>query len=149
MEFRINKLILILLLSLSTLIASNKDSTGFKYAIYPELIGLGGLPSISIEKPMDNNSILRFGLGMIVGQAITTPISIYKIDNSKRVKREKGFGLLIAPFSEIAIVGIYNLRFEPTKNSFIRLGWIGGISLNIYPVMLPTIGFGIKIGDKS
>ena len=144
-------LLLIPFLFLSILIAdnkefeNNKDSTNFKYVIYPELIGLGGLPSISIEKPVKNNSILRFGLGMVFGQAITIPISIYKIDNSKRVKREKGFGLFFAPFDEIAVVGIYNLRFEPTKDSFIRLGWIGGISLNIYPVILPTVGFGIKI----
>ena len=42
-------------------------------------------------------------------------------------------------------MGIYNWRFEPTKETFIRIGWIGGISLNIYPIMLPTLGFGIKL----
>ena len=107
---------LISLVFLSILIANDKDSTDFKYAIYPELIGLGGLPSISIEKPIKNNSILRFGLGMVFAQAITIPVSIYKIDNSRKVKREKGYGLFFAPFDEIAIVGIYNLRFLPTKN---------------------------------
>ena len=36
-----------------------------------------------------NNYILRYGIGMIVGQAITFPLAIYKIDSSKKIKREK------------------------------------------------------------
>tara|TARA_Y100000588_G_C13651325_1_gene668088 strand:- start:63 stop:509 length:447 start_codon:yes stop_codon:yes gene_type:complete len=144
-----NKLILITCLFIANLLGDDIDSTKFKFAIYPELIGLGGTSSINIEYPINNNYIVRFGLGMLdqgekEGQAITLPIAIYKIDTSKNIKRQKGLGIYTVIPSELGIVGIYNFRFEPTNNSFIRIGWIGGITFEIYPITLPIIGFGFK-----
>jgi len=139
------KTILTFIIILSCLFSNDKTTINNDRTIYPELIGLGGLPSINLEQQTKNNYILRYGIGMIVGQAITFPLAIYKIDSSKKNKREKGIGLFIVPFDEIGIVGIYNWRFEPSKKLFIRIGWIGGISLNMYPIMLPTLGFGIKL----
>ena len=51
------KLILITCLFSVTLLGDGIDSTQYKFTIYPELVGLGGLPSINIEYLIEDYSI--------------------------------------------------------------------------------------------
>ena len=138
------KIIIIISLLISNLLGLSIDSTQFKFTIYPELIGLGGIPSINLEYPTDNGYIVRFGLGMVIMQAITTPVSIYKINHRNSKKTEIGVGIFNANFSQIGIAGIYNTRKESkNKKRFKRIGFIFGIT-NRDLIFLPTFGWGFN-----
>ena len=120
------------------------DSTQYKLTVYPELIGLGGLPSINIEYPLGDYSI-RAGVGMVVAQAITTPVAIYKINDRGRSKRELGLGLFIAMPEEIAIAVLLNWRTDSKdRRKFKRVGIIFGLNDGGYPIILPTLGWGFN-----
>ena len=138
------KLILITCLFSANLLGDGIDSTQYKFTIYPELIGLGGLPSINLEYPTNNDYIIRFGIGMVVLQAITFPVSIYKINDYGKKKTEIGIGIFNANFSQIGIAGIYNSRKESKdKKRFKRIGIVCGITTGGF-VVLPTFGWGFN-----
>ena len=167
------KLILITCLFIATLLGDDIDSTQYKFAIYPELVGLGGVPSLSLEyfvyipKWSDNsissvasgNYSIRFGMGIVGASGIIAyPMAIYKVIGKGRSRAELGVGLFIGYITE-------NARFEFSENYF-GLGYVGAlhwryesknermfgrVGLNLgsmlthnWPIFLPTLGWGIK-----
>ena len=63
-HYPMKKLILLICLFIATLLGDDIDSTQYKFDIYPELVGLGGVPSLSLEYTLGNFTI-RAGIGMI------------------------------------------------------------------------------------
>ena len=61
------KLIFINIVLFSFAFTNSKDSTNFKYTIYPELVGLGGAPSINIEYNINDYSLSRDWNGYYAG----------------------------------------------------------------------------------
>ena len=168
------ELILIACLFIATLLGDDIDSTQYKFAIYPELVGLGGVPSLSLEyfvyipKWSDNsissvasgNYSIRFGMGIVGASGIIAyPMAIYKVIGKGRSRAELGAGLFISYITEnvrlhsyggddfgLGYVGALHWRYE-SKNErmFGRVGLnLGSMLTHNWPIFLPTLGWGIK-----
>ena len=155
------KLILIACLFIATLLGDDIDSTQYKFAIYPELGGLG-IMSINLEyfvytpKWSDNsissiasgNYSIRFGMGIAgASGVITYPISIYKIIGEQRNKLEIGIGSVLAIDEDtIGALGL-NWKYESKSGRiFSRIGIVHFINQPKENIKyLPTIGLGIKL----
>ena len=144
------KLILITCLFSATLLGDGIDSTQHKFTIYPELVGLGGVPSINIEYNINNYSI-RAGIGMIIMQAIIHPIAIYSTYGINEI----GLGLMYVDDGtgqrwSIGAMATYNLKIKWNKRRFARLGISGGYNKPFFGHgnsgfgILPTVGFGFN-----
>ena len=144
------KLLLLSILLATILFGNGIDSTRHKLTIYPEYVGLGGVPSINIEYNINDYSI-RAGVGMIIMQAIIHPMVIYKTYGINEI----GFGLMFMEDGtgqghSIGTLGAYNLKIKLNKRIFIRLGISGGNNKAFFGYKnsgfgtLPTIGFGFN-----
>ena len=144
------KFIFIIYILVTTLQGEGIDSKQHKLTIYPELVGLGGAPSINIEYNINDYSI-RAGIGMIIMQAIIHPMVIYKTYGINEI----GFGLMFMEDGtgqdhSIGTMGSYNLKIKLNKRIFIRLGISGGNNKAFFGYKnsgygtLPTIGFGFN-----
>ena len=135
------KIIFITCLFSATLLGDGIDSTQYKFTIYPELVGLGGLPSINIEYIIEDYSI-RGGIGMIVMAANTYPIAIYRTFEENEI----GVGLFIADGGigmQIGVVAAYNWKKKLNWGMFSRIGILVGFS-NMGPIIMPTLGLGLN-----
>ena len=155
------KLILITCLFIATLLGDDIDSTQYKFAIYPELGGLG-IMSInlayfvytpkwsdnSISSIASGNYSIRFGMGIAgASGVITHPISIYKIIGEQRNKLEIGIGSVLAIDEDtIGALGL-NWKYESKSGRiFSRIGIVHFINQPKENIKyLPTIGLGIKL----
>ena len=143
------KLIFINIVLFSFAFTNSKDSTNFKYTIYPELVGLGGIPSINIEYNINDYS-LRAGIGMLFFAGIIYPIAIYRTYGINEI----GLGLMFWDDTSIEVMATYNLKIKWNRRIFTRLGIIGGYSETLYGLsnsgelanfgILPTVGFGFN-----
>ena len=113
----------------------------FKYTIYPELVGLGGIPSINIEYNINDYS-LRAGIGVLIFAGIIYPIAIYRTYGINEI----GLGLMFWDDPSIEVMATYNLKIKWNRRIFTRLGIIGGYSEHFYGGfgILPTVGFGFN-----
>ena len=84
---------------------SQDENNNFTFIIYPELVGVGGAPSINIEFPVSEYSI-RVGVGMVVMQAELYPIIIYKSTGKTRSKSEIGAGLIFIDDGDEMDIGL-------------------------------------------
>ena len=135
------KLIFINIVLFSFAFTNIKDSTNFKYTIYPELVGLGGIPSINIEYNINDYS-LRAGIGMLFFAGIIYPIAIYRTYGINEI----GLGLMFWDDTSIEVMATYNLKIKWNRRIFTRLGIIGGYSEPLYGGFgtFPTVGFGFN-----
>ena len=144
------KLIFINIVLFSFAFTNSKDSTNFKYTIYPELVGLGGIPSINIEYNINDYS-LRAGIGILIMSGIIYPIAIYRTYGINEI----GLGLMFVndgtgQRSSIGAMAIYNLKIKWNKRRFARLGISGGYNKPFFGHgnsgfgILPTLGFGFN-----
>ena len=144
------KLIFIIYILFTTLFGEVIDSKQHKSTIYPELVGLGGVPSINIEYNINDYSI-RAGIGMIIMQAIIHPIAIYRTYGINEI----GLGLMYMDDGtgqrlSIGTMGTYNLKIKWNKRIFTRFGISGGYNKSFFGHsnsgfgILPTIGFGFN-----
>ena len=144
------KLIFINIVLFSFAFTNSKDSTNFKYTIYPELVGLGGIPSINIEYNINDYS-LRAGIGMLIFAGIIYPIAIYRTYGINEI----GLGLMYMDDGtgqrlSIGAMGTYNLKIKWNKRIFTRLGISGGYNKPFFGHsnsgfgILPTVGFGFN-----
>ena len=147
------KLIFINIVLFSFAFTNSKDSTNFKYTIYPELVGLGGIPSINIEYNINDYS-LRAGIGMLIFLGNIYPIAIYRTFGINEI----GLGLVYVDGgtyeTSIDVMATYNLKIKWNRRIFTRLGIIGGYSETLYGLsnsgelanfgILPTVGFGFN-----
>ena len=135
------KLILITCLFIATLLGDDIDSTQYKFSIYPELVGLGGIPSINIEYNINDYSV-RAGIGMLIFLGNIYPIAIYRTYGINEI----GLGLMFWDDTSIEVMATYNLKIKWNRRIFTRLGIIGGYSEPLYGGfgILPTVGFGFN-----
>ena len=139
------KLIFINIVLFSFAFTNSKDSTNFKYTIYPELVGLGGIPSINIEYNINDYS-LRAGIGMLIFLGNIYPIAIYRTFGINEI----GLGLVYVDGgtyeTSIDVMATYNLKIKWNRRIFTRLGIIGGYSEPLYGGFgtFPTVGFGFN-----
>ena len=143
------KLIIITCLFIATLLGDDIDSTQYKFSIYPELVGLGGIPSINIEYNINDYS-LRAGIGVLIFAGIIYPIAIYRTYGINEI----GLGLMFWDDTSIEVMATYNLKIKWNRRIFTRLGIIGGYSETLYGLsnsgelvnfgILPTVGFGFN-----
>ena len=84
---------------------SQDENNNFTFIIYPELVGVEGVPSINIEFPVSEYSI-RVGVGMVVMQAELYPIIIYKSTGKSRSKSEIGAGLIFIDDGDEMDIGL-------------------------------------------
>ena len=135
------KLIFINIVLFSFAFTNSKDSTNFKYTIYPELVGLGGMPSINIEYNINDYS-LRAGIGMLIFLGNIYPIAIYRTYGINEI----GLGLMFWDDTSIEVMATYNLKIKWNRRIFTRLGIIGGYNEPFFGGFgaLPTVGFGFN-----
>ena len=135
------KLIFINIVLFSFAFTNSKDSTNFKYTIYPELVGLGGIPSINIEYNINDYS-LRAGIGMLMFAGIIYPIAIYRTYGINEI----GLGLMFWDDTSSEVMATYNLKIKWNRRIFTRLGIIGGYSELFHGGFgtVPTVGFGFN-----
>tara|TARA_X000001036_G_scaffold312234_1_gene290809 strand:- start:128 stop:565 length:438 start_codon:yes stop_codon:yes gene_type:complete len=141
------KLLLLSILLATILFGNGIDSTRHKLTIYPEYVGLGGVPSINIEYNINDYSI-RAGVGMIIMQAIIYPIAIYRTYGINEI----GVGLNYMDSSLGKSMGAgfgYNLK-KGNKRVFTRLGILVMHQRDLFGDkyygfgILPTFGFGFN-----
>ena len=141
------KLIFILIFNISILLAVENENSEYQFTLYPEFVGLGAMPSISLEYNF-NNYALRVGFGRIDNETPTYPVAIYRVFGKNRNRVELGTGLFIADGGTvnwgIAVVGAIHWRKESESRQMFRRV---GINLGTYygfPLIIPTLGWGIK-----
>ena len=140
--------IIITCLFIATLLGDDIDSTQYKFSIYPELVGLGGVPSLSLEYTLGDFTV-RAGLGMIDRETPLYPMAIYQVIGKGRSRAELGIGLFIADGGKdnwgLGAVGALHWRKESRDGQmFRRIGINVGMLTMGWPLILPTLGWGIK-----
>ena len=126
---------------------SQDENNNFTFIIYPELVGVGGAPSINIEFPVSEYSI-RVGVGMVVMQAELYPNIIYKSTGKTRSKSEIGARLIFIDDGDEMDIGLVSSmnwkKVSKSGYSFRRLGIALGFTINGYPIIMPTIRWGFN-----
>ena len=142
------KLILVTCFFSATLLGDSIDSTQYKFTIYPELVGLGGLLSMNLEYTLGDYTV-RAGIGMLDRETQLYPLAIYKVIGKGRNRAELGTGLFIGDGGKnnlgLGLVGALHWRKESRNGQkFRRIGINIGMLTMGWPLIIPTLGWGIK-----
>ena len=142
------KLIFILIFNISILLAVENENSEYQFTLYPEFVGLGAMPSISLEYNF-NNYALRVGFGRIDNETPTYPVAIYRVFGKNRNRVELGTGLFIADggpanCGKAVVVAIHWRKESNSRRMFRRVGINLGMLEIGFPLIMPTLGWGIK-----